>query len=336
MSSRLLFFIQGRYMKLLLLLAITFLPAGFASASPIFEYKGKAYDMKNISPSAKKNLYTIDQEHFTKLTSLADWVVVDQHVQELASKQSKPVDQVNDELFKVKDPTTAEIKAFFEKHKAEIPFGFDKAKDRIKQKLERDGYIEKRSELLEKLKKKGKFKMLTKKPEAPVFKINTAGYPKKGSKKPKLKIVEFADYQCPHCAHAHKVFKEVLKKMSNDVELVYIDFPLNRSGISRLISEGGHCADKQGKFWPYHDMAFEGQKNLSKSSPAEFAKKLKLDQKQFSKCVASPKTKKFIDDSMALGSSIGVSSTPSIYVNGKIFNLSHETDEALKQLKAMK
>jgi protein-disulfide isomerase len=62
-------------------------------------------------------------------------------------------------------------------------------------------------------------------------------------------IVEFADYQCPHCKIAAESLKKVTEKFKGKVRLVFMDYPINPSGISRAVAEASHCALEQGKFW---------------------------------------------------------------------------------------
>ena len=159
--------------------------------------------------------------------------------------------------------------------------------------------------------------MLMPKPIAPKVNINSAGYPTKGKKGAKVTIVEFADYQCPHCKNASAEMKNIMKKYGDRVQLVYMDFPVNRSGISTRVAEGGVCADKQGKFWSYHDSAFASQSSLNNSSPTKIAEQLGLNMKDFSQCLASAKTKSKVAAAKAEAQRLGVSSTPTFFVNGE-------------------
>ena len=80
-----------------------------------------------------------------------------------------------------------------------------------------------------------------------VFAIDTEGYPVKGKENSPVTIVEFADYQCPHCRQLSADLNDIYTKYKNKIKIVYIDFPINPSGVSEEIAHGAYCAYKQGK-----------------------------------------------------------------------------------------
>ena len=128
--------------------------------------------------------------------------------------------------------------------------------------------------MIEKIKKETSFEFLLKKPIAPVVNINIDGFPMTGNKKSEVTVVEFADYQCPHCKHAYEIMKKLKKDHKDKFKLVFIDFPINRSGISRKVAEGAYCAMQQGKFWEYHGAAFDAQSSLNNDSAKSLAEGL--------------------------------------------------------------
>jgi len=89
-----------------------------------------------------------------------------------------------------------------------------------------------------------------------------------------------------------------------------------------LASQAAYAASLQGKFWEMHDLLFENQTDWSDKQPRDifidYAKDLKLDISKFTKDLDSESTKEFITKSLNSGTSIGISYTPSIFVNGKL------------------
>ena len=99
-----------------------------------------------------------------------------------------------------------------------------------------------------------------------------------GNIKAKVVLVEYGDYQCPHCGVAHPFIKQLLKEFDKELHFVFRNFPLQESHPAAMISAiAAEAADKQDKFWAMHDMIFEHQDELSEDSLFEFAESLGLD-----------------------------------------------------------
>jgi protein-disulfide isomerase len=93
---------------------------------------------------------------------------------------------------------------------------------------------------------------------------------------------------------------------------------INRGGLdSRNIAEGAVCADQQGKFWEYHDLAFQRQTELRPGAAQELAKQLGLDEEAFSSCLESADTKAKVARSKTEANRLGATSTPTFFVNGR-------------------
>ncbi len=82
------------------------------------------------------------------------------------------------------------------------------------------------------------------------------------------------------------------------------------------MAEGGVCAKEQGKYWEYHDLAFS-KKNLADDSHLEVAKELKLDEEKYKACMAGKKPKEIVKIGRDQGEKIGLTGTPTLFVNGK-------------------
>ncbi len=111
--------------------------------------------------------------------------------------------------------------------------------------------------------------------------------------------------------------KEVLSPYLDRIRYVYMDFPINRSGISRKISEGAVCADQQQKFWEFHDLAYERQSELSMKSSLQLAEHLGLNMESFISCYNDKQTAEKVKYSEQQAIKAGVTGTPSFFLNGK-------------------
>lgn len=319
------------YVTIGILAFLYFSSLGFSET--MYKYKNKEFGYDDLSSALKQELYDVDYQTFKKKQNLLEQALVDAYFAEQATKEKKSALEVQENYFKIADPKEDEIKAFYEKYKERIPqnYTYDTVKPQLTAMLVREKEEAKRSDLIKKLTAEKGNSIELKEPEPPVVSINTAGYPFKGAEKASVTLVEFADYQCPHCFHAYSTIKKMWPKFEKNVKLVYIDYPINHSGISTVVAEGAFCAAKQNKYWEYHSMAFEKQKELKKDSPEKFAKELKLNEAEFSKCLADQASKDAVANAKREGDRIGVTGTPALFVNGKRVNISRSVEEALTE-----
>jgi protein-disulfide isomerase len=141
--------------------------------------------------------------------------------------------------------------------------------------------------------------------------------PVMGAADRKIVMVAFSDFQCPFCAKANENLKKFMEKYKNKVTLVYKHFPLTQIHPEALpAARAAWAANKQGKFWEYHDVLFANQTKLGDALYLETAKKLNLDLKKFDS------DRKVADNAIVndfrLGRKLGVEGTPTFIMNGEV------------------
>jgi protein-disulfide isomerase len=140
-------------------------------------------------------------------------------------------------------------------------------------------------------------------------------------------VVEYADFQCPYCERffsdaGTKIREQYVK--TGKVKMIYRDFSF-LGPESTASAEAAECAKDQGKFWAYHDAIYnteavdakENNGNLNRSLFLGLAKNLKLDTDAFTSCMDSNKYTSVVTKSTTDAQALGVSSTPTIFVNGQ-------------------
>jgi protein-disulfide isomerase len=154
-------------------------------------------------------------------------------------------------------------------------------------------------------------------------KLRLDGDPSKGLADARVTIVEFSDYQCPHCRQLYTIMQAVEQKYPQ-VRIVYKDFPL--AGIhpwAMTAAIGGRCAFVQSPqgFWTVHDLIFENQDVISSENVyqkvIDFAVRAGLDKDAFKVCLALPEAKAAIQADVDEGKAVQLSSTPTVFVNGR-------------------
>jgi len=155
-----------------------------------------------------------------------------------------------------------------------------------------------------------------------------------GNTDAKIKLVEYADFQCPACAEFSKIFPEVYsyingKYGSSTLSLTYKYFPLVSIHQNALLSAYSvEAAKDQGKFWEMHDLLFAKQEDWGEALDAkakieDYAKSLGLDMIKFVADRDSDITKQTVDNALVEATKLQLDHTPTVYMNGEeITNLS--------------
>lgn len=142
--------------------------------------------------------------------------------------------------------------------------------------------------------------------------------PSLGNAGGKVLVEEFSDFQCPACATISPMLEEVVNKNSDKVHFVFYNFPLPQHENAFKAAEAGACANLQGKFWEYGNIAYKNQNSLTEDNLKQFASDLKLDTGSFNKCLDSGQMKSLIEADINEGTNRNLGYTPSIYVNGQL------------------
>jgi protein-disulfide isomerase len=158
-----------------------------------------------------------------------------------------------------------------------------------------------------------------------------------GAANAKVTVVEFSDFECPYCSRAANVATGIKKKYPEDVRFVFRQYPLSFHKNAHLASQAALAAGAQGKFWEYHDVLFQNQKQLDRASLEKYAADLELDMAKFKKALDDGTYKDAVDADIALGNMVAVSGTPTMFVNGQraknptdLNSVSAEIDAAMK------
>ena len=135
-----------------------------------------------------------------------------------------------------------------------------------------------------------------------------------------VKIIEFADMQCPACRSAQPILKSVLEKHKDQIYFVFRHYPLSTHKNARAAAKAVEAASAQGKIWEMVDLLYTKQPEWSeKSNPedlfAGYAQELGLDVEKFKTDL--DESYDIIDRDFADGNKLSVSSTPTFFINGE-------------------
>jgi len=114
------------------------------------------------------------------------------------------------------------------------------------------------------------------------------------------------------------VLEQVLEKNPDKVKLVFKNFPLRNHKFAMEAATAALAAEKQGKFWEFHDLLFKDYNRLNEQKVKEIAQQLKLDMEKFEKDRKDSQIRAMINRDLAEGNRAGVRGTPTIFVNGRL------------------
>ncbi len=155
--------------------------------------------------------------------------------------------------------------------------------------------------------------------EPPRYEVAIADHdPSRGPADAPITIVEFSEYQCPFCGRITPTLRQIEEKYPGKIRLVFKDFPLPNHAQAPKAAEAAHCAGEQGKYWQLHDRLFANQQQLQVPELKAHAVAVGLDQAAFDQCLDSGKHAAIVQTDVELGSEMGVQSTPTLYINGRV------------------
>ncbi len=146
----------------------------------------------------------------------------------------------------------------------------------------------------------------------------------KGNKEAKVTLIEYGDFQCPSCAAAYPILKELEEEYSKEVLFVFRHFPLTTIHPNALsAARAAEAASNQGKFWQMHDQLFETQAlwgQLTSNQQATFegyAEDLGLNMEQFKADYASEAVAERINRDVTSAKQFNATGTPTFILNGE-------------------
>jgi len=154
-------------------------------------------------------------------------------------------------------------------------------------------------------------------------KLNLDDSPSLGPKEARVTVVEFADFECPACGALHPQLQAVLRQYPQ-VRFVYKDYPLSEiHPWARTASLAGRCVYNldHAAFWRFYDAVYDHQTVISAEGAwdkmGEYSAASGVDADKVKACMNTPEAAQAIDASFAQGQKLEITSTPTLFVNGR-------------------
>jgi len=305
--------------------------APLAPEAPIATIDGKPIPYRDLVPTVKDQIQSIQHQYDTQLAELtlslartrADLVsstasnLLNNRLLGLEAMAQNTTPQALVGNIKIPEVTEDQVKEFYEHHAGQLGKPLDAVAPQIKQYLAREADEKAKREYFETLRTKYKGAVTI---EPMREKVEASG-PQRGPNDAPVTIVEFSDFECPFCGRFEPVLDQLQKAYPTQVRLIYRHMPLTSQHPSaERAAEAAVCAEKQGKFWEMHDLLFAEQTSLSDGALKEKGKRIGLEPKLFGACLESGEAKTALKVDQAAYEKLGLSATPVSFVNGRFVN----------------
>lgn len=302
-------------------------PVTIAAASPdevVATVGDKKFTLKDVEARWQQD----DPAERARVTQLLyqhrrqsiDQLIGDYFIEEAAKKAGVTKEKfLEDELTTRRGAVTdAEIQRVFDENKDRVGTQtVEQLKPSITQFILRNRDAQNVAILIDELRKAGPAVSVSLDP--PRYQVALADHdPARGPENAPITIVEFSEYQCPFCGRVTPTLKALEQKYAGKVRVVFKDFPLPNHLQAPKAAEAAHCAGDQGKYWELHDRLFANQQQLQIADLKKHAAAVGLDQAKFDQCLDAGTHAANVQADVDLGAEMGVQSTPTLYINGRI------------------
>ena len=143
----------------------------------------------------------------------------------------------------------------------------------------------------------------------------------RGNREAEVVLIEYADFQCPYCARAHKALTSLQQEHGERLTLVYRHLPLtDLHPFAQPAAEAAEAAGAQGKFWEMHDALFENQDTLDEDGLPALAAALQLDAQRFRSDLEGGAHRGRVEADVETAHALGARGTPTFFINGERYH----------------
>jgi protein-disulfide isomerase len=221
---------------------------------------------------------------------------------------------------KVPAVTGEDVNAFISQNRERLPKG-DEAdlKVKVADYLHRLQLNQRTEAFVNSLRGQTPVQVFLKPPDPVRVNVDSKGGFARGPDDAAVTIVEFTDFQCPFCKSVVPTLKDLVTKYGDKVRWVFRDYPIvGLHPDAPLVHEAARCAGEQGKFWLYHDLAFERAPAATPANLKAYAAEVGAEANAFSQCLDSHKHRAAVAADVETGSKLGVTGTPTFFINGQL------------------
>lgn len=311
--------------------SLAVLPAACGNAAPaaappgesgevVATVNGTAITTGELETALGARLASLEEQVFTLKREQLEAMIAERLLAAEAGRRGISVEALQEQeiVARVEPVTDADIDQFVKTNAARLPADTSALRPRIRAYLENERLETRRDAYVASLRSAAEVDVRLAPPKIYRASVGADGFPSRGPKDAKVTVVEFSDFHCPYCRAVQPTLNALLARYPNDVRLVYRHLPLDQlHPQARRASEASWCADRQGKFWAFHDALYAGGSDASPATLARIAGNAGLDAGVFEACLASGQAAAAVEKDVEEAGRHGLTGTPGFFVNGR-------------------
>jgi protein-disulfide isomerase len=224
-----------------------------------------------------------------------------------------------------------DVLAFYEENKdrMDADVADPEGRLRILDHLQRREAERARAAFVDRLRREGGIEIFLLPPTAAAERLAPPDQPSLGPEDAPVTLVAFVDFECEKCSEVHEILREAASAFGASLRIVLRDFPLSAHEHAYAAALAAEAAREQGKYWEYVAVLFRGAPALGSEKLREYAREVGLDARRFEDALSSRKHADKVALDRRDGLSLGVISTPTVFVGGR--RLPDESRAAIRE-----
>ena len=286
------------------------------STDVVSEINGQKITRADLEKAQGNKLLQARYQYYQAELKALDEFIENKLLQDEARKRNMSVDELLDKevVSKVQNPTDEQLQFFYDD--LNVKDSFANIRDKIFDHVRQRRIAKLRAAFIESIRTKSEV-LITLAPPSADFPLE--GAPRLGPENAPVRLVEFADYQCPYCAKVNPHIAKLREEFGDKVSVYFKDLPLQMHANARKAAEAARCAGDQNKYWEYHDQLFKTTQ-LDPQNLKQIARDMKLDGDKFDKCLDEGAQASAVQKDMSDAQQLGLSGTPAFFLNGQYFS----------------
>ncbi len=297
-------------------------PVTVTPETVIADVNGTKITYGELEAKRAHSLFPVRSNYYNQERGVLENYIDDCLLKQQAQKEGVTVDQLLDRHVKSnlpKDPSDEALHVYYEG--VDSKESFESLRPKILDRIRQTRFDKAKIAYLQALRSNANVVVSLPMPRAEIALTSTPVF---GDPNSPVKVVEYADYECPYCQQSEPKIEKLRNEYKGKVAFAYKDTPLPMHPHAEKASEAALCAGAQGKYWEYHDELFASKK-LEVPDLKTHAQKLNLDTAAFNKCLDSGSQANILKTQLAEEQELGVAGTPHFFVNGRTLgNASYE------------
>ena len=277
------------------------------------------YTLTDVDRAIQGKLQQLDEQRYQTRKAFLDEKLI---ALEASRQGLTPKALIRKEVFGNISVEPDEVSRYISENRSKLPKKISPRITRnIENRLRQKKAAAARADYVARLKETHEAKFSLPLPSRAAIEADPRGGPVMGPADAPVNFIVFTDFECPFCRKTHQDLHALMDRFPGKIRMAFRHFPLAMHRQARQAAEFSYCAHRQGRFWPFADKIFAHRGNLSKDILHAYARQSGIkDTEAFNQCVRSDQGKKAVADDIAEGKSLGIHSTPGLFINGRFFS----------------